>query len=180
MIINQSYKNLMCNYCFLPSNCRYLENGVWDLVAVQNKPIMTKFACCETPIYEVQYRLIFKRRPDFYIKYLIIPVFILSTLSTLVFYLPSESGEKIQLSITNLLALVVFQQVISENMPPSGSESPIIGMCELVLWSSKYSHSVCRCIVCVGGGESVRMEGVGCVGDVRLLGWGVCGCVGCV
>ena len=48
-------------------------------------------------------------------------------MSLLVFYLPPDCGEKLTLSITNLLALVVFQQIIAENMPPSGDDSPIIG-----------------------------------------------------
>ncbi|XP_072042662.1 neuronal acetylcholine receptor subunit alpha-5-like [Amphiura filiformis] len=106
---------------------RYLENGVWDMVATNKKQLTTHFACCDFPYYEVQYRLIFKRRPDFYIKYLIIPVALLSFLSLMVFYLPPDSGEKVTLCITNLLALVVFQQIITDNMPPSGAESPIIG-----------------------------------------------------
>ncbi|XP_072046606.1 neuronal acetylcholine receptor subunit alpha-5-like [Amphiura filiformis] len=106
---------------------RYLENGVWDMVATNKKQITTHYSCCPYPFYEVQYRLIFKRRPDFYIKYLIIPVCLLSLLSLMVFYLPPDSGEKVTLCITNLLALVVFQQIISDNMPPSGAESPIIG-----------------------------------------------------
>ena len=45
----------------------------------------------------------------------------------MVFYLPSDCGEKLTLSITNLLALVVFQQVISDSMPPNGDEPPILG-----------------------------------------------------
>ena len=107
---------------------RFLDNGVWDMVAVNQKLIITTFVCCDTPTYDVQYRLLFKRRPNFYIKNLIIPVILLSTLSTFVFYLPPESGEKVTLSITNLLALVVFEQTISATMPPSGGNSPVIGM----------------------------------------------------
>ncbi|XP_072046595.1 neuronal acetylcholine receptor subunit alpha-10-like [Amphiura filiformis] len=106
---------------------RYLANGVWDMVAVDMKPMTTYFSCCEFPFYEVQYRLIFKRQPDFYLLNLIIPVSLISVLSLMAFYLPPECGEKVTLSVTNLLALVVFQQIISDNMPPNGSESPIIG-----------------------------------------------------
>ena len=45
----------------------------------------------------------------------------------MVFFLPPECGEKLTLSITNLLAMVVFQQLIAETMPPTGDDSPIIG-----------------------------------------------------
>ena len=106
---------------------RYLENGVWDMVATNRKQIITHYKCCPFPFYEVQYRLIFKRHSDFYIKFMIVPVILLCALSLMVFYLPPDSGEKVTLCMTNFLALVVFQQIITENMPPSGNESPVLG-----------------------------------------------------
>ena len=42
--------------------------------------------------------------------------------------LPVESGEKISLEITVLLSLAVFMLVVSESMPPSSDNFPIIGM----------------------------------------------------
>ena len=57
----------------------------------------------------------------------------ISVLSLLVFYLPAECGEKLTLSITNLLALVVFQQLIAESMPPSGEDPPLIGKKNFVI-----------------------------------------------
>ncbi|XP_072014930.1 acetylcholine receptor subunit beta-like [Amphiura filiformis] len=60
---------------------------------------------------------------------MVLPCLLLSILSLLVFYLPPDCGEKLTLSITNLLALVVFQQIIAENMPPSSDDSPLIGTC---------------------------------------------------
>ncbi|XP_072025924.1 neuronal acetylcholine receptor subunit alpha-10-like isoform X2 [Amphiura filiformis] len=106
---------------------RYLDDGVWDMVSVKVSRKLSKYSCCPAPFSELYYHLIFKRRSEFYVIYLICPCVFLSLLSLLVFYLPAECGEKLTLSITNLLALVVFQQVIAETMPPSGDGSPIIG-----------------------------------------------------
>ena len=97
------------------------------MVSVKVRHQTTWYSCCPDDFSEVVYRLIFKRRAEFYVIHLILPVMFLSMLSLLVFYLPPDCGEKLTLSITNLLALVVFQQIISENMPPSGDDSPIIG-----------------------------------------------------
>ncbi|XP_072014951.1 neuronal acetylcholine receptor subunit beta-3-like [Amphiura filiformis] len=105
----------------------YGRNGVWDLVAFRSRRIVTKYLCCPAPYPEVQYRLVFKRHAAFYIYYMVLPCLFLSILSLLVFYLPPDCGEKLTLSITNLLALVVFQQIIAENMPPSSDDSPVIG-----------------------------------------------------
>ena len=41
--------------------------------------------------------------------------------------LPVESGEKVSLEITVLLSLAVFMLVVSESMPPSGDNFPILG-----------------------------------------------------
>ena len=41
--------------------------------------------------------------------------------------LPVESGEKVSLEITVLLSLAVFMLVVSESVPPSSDNFPIIG-----------------------------------------------------
>ncbi|KAJ8342694.1 hypothetical protein SKAU_G00326220 [Synaphobranchus kaupii] len=42
------------------------------------------------------------------------------------FYLPADSGEKVSLGVTVLLALTVFQLLVAESMPPS-ENVPLIG-----------------------------------------------------
>ena len=113
-------------FCTIHFNS-FLEDGVWDLLEVHTNREETTHACCPEPYPEISYTLVLRRRSSFYISYLIIPCVFLSALSLLVFYLPAECGEKLTLSITNLLALVVFQQVIVESMPPSGEGPPFIG-----------------------------------------------------
>ena len=64
--------------------------------------------------------------PDFYIHTMVLPCLFLSVLFLLVFYLPPDCGESLTLSITNMLALVVFQQITAKNVPPSAGDSSII------------------------------------------------------
>ena len=111
----------------LSISCRFLENGVWDLKDVTVYREIKRYVCCPEPYPELVFTLVLQRRSDFYLSYLILPCMFLSGLSLLVFYLPPECGEKLTLSITNLLALVVFQQLIAESMPPSGDDPPLIG-----------------------------------------------------
>ena len=56
------------------------------------------------------------------------PCILTSAVAALTFMLPVESGEKISLEITVLLSLAVFMLVVSESMPPSSDNLPIIGM----------------------------------------------------
>ena len=45
----------------------------------------------------------------------------------LVFYLPPDSGEKVSLGVTVLLALTVFLLIVAETMPPQSETIPLIG-----------------------------------------------------
>ena len=45
----------------------------------------------------------------------------------LVFYLPPDSGEKVSLGVTVLLALTVFLLIVAETMPPQSENIPLIG-----------------------------------------------------
>ena len=56
------------------------------------------------------------------------PCILTSMVAALTFMLPVESGEKVSLEITVLLSLAVFMLVVSESMPPSSDNFPIIGM----------------------------------------------------
>ncbi len=97
------------------------------MVDVNTKKVTSYFPCCDYPYYDLNFRLIFKREPSFYINYMVIPVIILSGLSITVFFLPPGMSSKLQYSITNLLALAVFQTLISEIIPPVAVNTPVIG-----------------------------------------------------
>ncbi|XP_064645472.1 neuronal acetylcholine receptor subunit beta-3-like isoform X3 [Lineus longissimus] len=68
----------------------------------------------------------FKRKPAFYILNILIPCVAISFLVLLVFCLPCQSGEKISLCTTTLVALTVFQMTTSDIIPKTTNETPII------------------------------------------------------
>jgi nicotinic acetylcholine receptor len=68
----------------------------------------------------------------------------LSILTCLTFYLPTESGEKVSLGLTVLLAFSVFMLLIAEAMPATSDSVPLIGklsFLEKQNISSKFSFS---------------------------------------
>ena len=70
---------------------------------------------------------VLRRKSLFYTVNVIIPCVGISFLSVLVFYLPSDSGEKVSLSISILLSLTVFFLLLAEIIPPTSLAVPLLG-----------------------------------------------------
>ena len=57
-----------------------------------------------------------RRKPMFFTYNLVFPCVLLMGIGILVFCLPPESGEKVSLSVTVLLAMTVYQLLINTDM----------------------------------------------------------------
>uniref|UniRef100_A0A8C4RQF2 Cholinergic receptor nicotinic alpha 9 subunit n=1 Tax=Erpetoichthys calabaricus TaxID=27687 RepID=A0A8C4RQF2_ERPCA len=104
----------------------FVENVEWEVHGMPAAKNVIMYGCCSDPYPDITYTLLLKRRSSFYIFNLLIPCVMISFLAPLGFYLPADSGEKVSLGVTVLLALTVFQLMVAESMPPSESV-PLIG-----------------------------------------------------
>ncbi|XP_048732388.1 acetylcholine receptor subunit alpha-like 1 isoform X2 [Ostrea edulis] len=102
-------------------------NVQWDIINVTATWREKSFPCCEYSYTYILFNITIRRRPLFYSLNLIMPCLSISGLTVLVFYLPSDSGEKITLSISILLALTVFFLLLSDINPPTSFVIPLIG-----------------------------------------------------
>lgn len=73
------------------------------------------YDCCPKPYVDITYTIHVRRKPLFYTLYLIVPAIIITAMVLVGFYLPPESGERMQLGITVLLAMIVFLQLVYQN-----------------------------------------------------------------
>ncbi|XP_072050952.1 neuronal acetylcholine receptor subunit alpha-3-like isoform X2 [Amphiura filiformis] len=106
----------------------YVKNGEWELDDMIIEPHVVNYSCCPHPFTDVEYTIVISRMPEFYIYNIILPYVLISILSIFVFYLPPESGEKMNLSITTMLSLIVFNQLVISTIPPASDGTfPIIG-----------------------------------------------------
>ncbi|KAJ8042994.1 Neuronal acetylcholine receptor subunit alpha-6 [Holothuria leucospilota] len=105
----------------------YRVNGEWEIKNTPVKRYALKYPCCEEIYVDVRFNFILKRNPLFYIITLVIPCILISFLTLLVFYLPSDAQEKITLSISVLLALIVFLLLIPSIVPPTSKTIPLMG-----------------------------------------------------
>lgn len=85
------------------------------------------YACCPELYPDVTFTIHMRRGSLFYLINLILPCFLIFVISFLGFFLPVESGEKVNLEITILLALVVFMLRVGDTMPPTPDSIPILG-----------------------------------------------------
>nr|XP_020448061.1 neuronal acetylcholine receptor subunit beta-4-like [Monopterus albus] len=121
----------------------FTPSGEWDILALPGRRTVNPL----DPTYvDLTYDFIIKRKPLFYTINLIIPCILITSLAILVFYLPSDCGEKMTLCISVLLALTVFLLLISKIVPPTSLEVPLIGkylMFTMVLVTFSIITSVC-------------------------------------
>ncbi|XP_034147780.1 neuronal acetylcholine receptor subunit non-alpha-3 isoform X2 [Esox lucius] len=103
----------------------FFDNGEWEILNATGTRGNRRDGMYSFPF--VTYSFILKRLPLFYTLFLIIPCLGLSFLTVLVFYLPSDEGEKLSLSTSVLVSLTVFLLVIEEIIPSSSKVIPLIG-----------------------------------------------------
>ncbi|XP_014704619.2 neuronal acetylcholine receptor subunit alpha-4 isoform X1 [Equus asinus] len=105
----------------------FWESGEWVIVDAVGTYNTRKYECCAEVYPDITYAFVIRRLPLFYTINLIIPCLLISCLTVLVFYLPSECGEKITLCISVLLSLTVFLLLITEIIPSTSLVIPLIG-----------------------------------------------------
>ena len=102
----------------------YEKSGTWDVVDVP-----AEFLTYEKEgqnISRAEYMIVLRRKTLFYAVNLILPCVLISMLTMVVFYLPTTAGEKITMSVSIFLALIVFLQVLVTNLlPPSSLSLPL-------------------------------------------------------
>ncbi|KAG1944043.1 acetylcholine receptor subunit epsilon [Pimephales promelas] len=105
----------------------FTENGEWEIVHKPARRNIYKSIPMESNKHQdITFYLIIRRKPLFYIVNIIIPCVLISFLASLVYYLPADSGEKMTLSISVLLAQSVFLLLISQRLPETSMAIPLI------------------------------------------------------
>ncbi|KYM88757.1 Neuronal acetylcholine receptor subunit alpha-7 [Atta colombica] len=105
----------------------YQANGEFHLLDFTARRNIEYYSCCEEPYPDITYEIRLRRRPMFYVFNLILPCILINGVALLVFYVPSESGEKVTLGISALLSMTVFLMTIRETLPPT-EKTPLISL----------------------------------------------------
>ncbi|UYV77419.1 hypothetical protein LAZ67_15000961 [Cordylochernes scorpioides] len=131
----------------------YVPNGEWELMRASLVRNVVFYSCCREPFPDVTVTLVIRRKmyytytsdagdpPQdvlhvtlvirrktlYYMYNVVMPCMMMSVLTLLVFCLPPDTGEKIALGVTVLLAFSVFMLAIAEKMPETSESIPLLG-----------------------------------------------------
>lgn len=112
----------------------HVTNGEWDYQGVKISYAETHYGCCNEPVQEIIYEVKIKRKPLFFLLYMIFPVCAVVLLSLLSFVIPTDSGERVGFGVTMLLTMGVYLMVISEDLPKTAQRAPLIGVLYVTLF----------------------------------------------
>nr|CAH7764757.1 unnamed protein product [Callosobruchus chinensis] len=118
----------------------------WDILAVPATRNEEYYPCCAEPYSDITFKITMRRKTLFYTVNLIIPCVGITFLTVLVFYLPSDSGEKVTLCVSILLSLTVFFLLLAEIIPPTSLAVPLLGkylLFTMILVTSSIWVTVC-------------------------------------
>lgn len=127
----------------------FVPNGEWHLLSMPAKLNKVLYPCCDDPIYDVTLTLDIKRKPLYYIFNLIIPCASIATLTLVKFFLPPESGEKVGLGITVLLAMTVFLLLVADTLPSTSDSIPLLGQYFIVTMFDTAFALVATCVILI-------------------------------
>ncbi|XP_065051408.1 neuronal acetylcholine receptor subunit alpha-9-like [Rhopilema esculentum] len=112
----------------------HVTNGEWEYKGMAASNTEKHYDCCHEPVQQLIYELKIKRKPLFFLLYMMFPVCAVVFLSLLSFLIPAASGERIGFGVTILLTMGVYLMVISEDLPKTAHRAPLIGVLYVTLF----------------------------------------------
>lgn len=101
--------------------------GEWELVNAYTEIADERVSDFDQMNYSlVRFTLVLKRNELYYLIKIILPFTLVSFVTLFTFLLPPQTGEKLTLNVTILLSLVIYLQLLSEFIPKSDDETPIL------------------------------------------------------
>ena len=108
----------------------YEAHGIWDLVYTSSEWKNIFFeATGDEPYPEVDFTMYLSRKSQFYVLNLVFPCLIVIIVALGIFWLPAESGEKVSLGVTLMLAFSVLQVVLADSTPINSDYNPVLSKC---------------------------------------------------
>ncbi|EUB63615.1 Neuronal acetylcholine receptor subunit alpha-2 [Echinococcus granulosus] len=119
----------------------YEESPEWELLATKAVFTGFKYQCCAEIYPDITFQLVIKRQPAFYNYVIILPCFLLSSLTLVLFCLPAETPAKMQLGMTMFQAFNFLLLILTQSIPSGASSFPLIELLKIAKASQIYSET---------------------------------------
>ncbi|XP_078577208.1 neuronal acetylcholine receptor subunit alpha-10-like [Branchiostoma floridae x Branchiostoma japonicum] len=107
----------------------FAANGEWELLSFELELNEVEHSCCPgVPWDDMTYTITLQRRPTFFLFNLVAPSVTLALLTVWGFWLPPDSGERLSLCLSLLLALTFLQQTVTAYLPDTATNIPLINV----------------------------------------------------
>ena len=130
IVTNWAYSIDMVNLINASPTMHLLDfsvNGEWDLRTTE---VTTSTYTVDThpgkEFPKVTFSMYLDRKFTYYFYNIVAPCIFCMVIAITVFWLPPDSGEKVSLGITVLLAFSVFQLVVADNTPRTSDFTPLL------------------------------------------------------
>ncbi|KAM5228689.1 acetylcholine receptor subunit gamma [Ctenodactylus gundi] len=106
----------------------FTENGEWAIRHRPAKMLLDETAPAEEAGHQkVVFYLLIQRKPLFYVINIIAPCVLISSVATLIYFLPAKAGgQKCTVAINVLLAQTVFLFLVAKKVPETSQAVPLI------------------------------------------------------
>ena len=128
---------------------QYKNSSEWSIDSARIYVNSYRYACCTNPFQDVTVELVLSRKPWFYVFNIITPTLLLVVTILFGFLLPPESGERICLIITILLAVALFLEVVNGYLPNNSDTVPMLALFFLLIMVGSFLSLVATCFVLV-------------------------------
>nr|XP_033774596.1 5-hydroxytryptamine receptor 3A-like [Geotrypetes seraphini] len=102
------------------------DKGEWEVCNVTHQRCEYKES--NDTFAEMRFMILIRRRPLFYVVNLLLPSMFLMMMDIVGFYLPPNCGERVSFKITLLLGYSVFLIIVSDTLPATATQTPLIGV----------------------------------------------------
>lgn len=112
---------------------QYLNSSTWDVSSITAELNTVTYSCCVVGYQDITFSIVLTRRPLYYVFNILAPCIVLISMVLFSFYLPPESGERLGLNITVLLALALFLEFLGASLPKNSDSTPIVSVLFITL-----------------------------------------------
>nr|QQY02528.1 acetylcholine-gated chloride channel subunit-1 [Cryptocotyle lingua] len=105
----------------------YTPSPEWDLVNHSIHIGERAYVCCPERWTDMIFTIIIERQPAYYNYVLILPCFLLSSVTLVLFWLPPETPAKMVLGMNIFVAFFLLLLLLESSIPSASSSFPLIG-----------------------------------------------------